>query len=361
MLKGPPGVGKTWVGLLLAHSLEDCLIISFRSQITAIVISAGKWQFFEFDNCSIFRLSAGTLLAAHPEAYVIVDGLDEKLGWELIKYLTGVKRKGIGVLYTTTSHVDIKYDEVASSITTLFLPSWTWADLKAAVMTDEFATAIWSLIRELEHWAPNDGQPSNKQLCSYIKRKFEICGGNARRLFGVSLEKCRALISSALSGLSNSAARKDLLFADVSAMSQQITHRLMQLVPCVANCKVYCETAVVWLVGSKFILSQLRKSLLSSDLQTLVDKLPGINNQSVRGWVFEVLFLHVFLPQVTMFRSSCMLALMLHGISENSQLLLAPCTRSLSVLTCDFETHLHRGADVSHKANSGSLGRSLGC
>eukprot|EP01105_Mastigella_eilhardi_P023026 TRINITY_DN5757_c0_g2_i13.p1 TRINITY_DN5757_c0_g2~~TRINITY_DN5757_c0_g2_i13.p1 ORF type:complete len:104 (-),score=5.98 TRINITY_DN5757_c0_g2_i13:137-448(-) len=87
-----------------------------------------------------------------------------------------------GMLVTTTAHVDIKFAEVDNAFTKLFLPSWTWCDFAAAITDPDFAAAMWPGVSQLEPEPPDDAR-------AFLKRKFEICGGSARLMFGHSVER----------------------------------------------------------------------------------------------------------------------------------------------------------------------------
>eukprot|EP01105_Mastigella_eilhardi_P011528 TRINITY_DN2656_c0_g1_i11.p1 TRINITY_DN2656_c0_g1~~TRINITY_DN2656_c0_g1_i11.p1 ORF type:complete len:354 (+),score=38.15 TRINITY_DN2656_c0_g1_i11:1766-2827(+) len=195
-----------------------------------------------------------------------------------------------GVLFTATSHMDIKFSEVFSSFTYLFLPSWTWQEFEAVVHDPVFASAMWPQVAQLEGQPLSTTETTSQTLRAYMKRKFEICGGNARLMFTAPIAKCREILVLALDTVPGYEAR-NLLFSEASesgVVSLMASHRIMQLLPRAgSDCTVFSCSDVFWLVGSKFVLMQLRRSLLASDLQNLVDKLPGIDNPSIRGWVFE--------------------------------------------------------------------------
>eukprot|EP01105_Mastigella_eilhardi_P005987 TRINITY_DN1762_c0_g1_i13.p1 TRINITY_DN1762_c0_g1~~TRINITY_DN1762_c0_g1_i13.p1 ORF type:complete len:409 (+),score=86.19 TRINITY_DN1762_c0_g1_i13:158-1228(+) len=183
MLQGPPGIGKTWVGLLMARVCGASIFISFRRGIGTVVVSnSGKWEWYRELSPKLCVHVAAALFRELPDDYVIIDGLDKTLPVVVQNLLVGRR----GMLVTSTTHIDIKFPEVFGSFTFVFLPSWTWRDFEDAAADPEFAAATWPCVSQLEPEPPGelDAKPPGEQLRAFMKHKFEICGGSARLMFG---------------------------------------------------------------------------------------------------------------------------------------------------------------------------------
>ena len=305
-IKGPPGCGKSVVGLLLAYrrACEGARVLYVASRESAdyvVEMVGGKWALYSAPGT---RIVSATVELSMMYDVAILDGITRTADRPMIDpftWLHSVPKKNASHirLAISSGQVDMKSQETAALKERLF-PSWTLPEYESALHAmksrDLPVEELFSLecLAELRGMDSGGNGDAKDPYMSYVRKKYTVVGGSARLMFSLTTETAKSHLSKAIDSLNVSTAAV-LIEWGILPLNDKFLNRLHSVYSVCEEphpedpTERYRKEKMMYNLLSQHVCRRLEAlSLVSADgMRQLLRRSQSMNNAAVVGWVYE--------------------------------------------------------------------------